>query len=62
MAALVVLPATGLVAPGRPVVGILLIGIGMLYVVGGILDHRELTRWLGRVPVESTAVPTADAG
>lgn len=62
MAALVALPATGFTAPGRPVVGTLVIGVGVLYVVGGILDHRELTRRLGPLLVESVAPPTADAG
>ena len=40
------LPATGLVAPGRAMLDVFFALIGATYVVGGILDHRALTRVL----------------
>lgn len=55
LALLVPLPVTGLVGAGRPMVGVTLIVVGTLYVVGGILDHRELRARLASIPLEPTA-------
>ena len=46
LAAFSILPVAGLTSPGRssltPLIGIL----GLIYIVGGMLDHRELVRML----------------
>ena len=53
LAALPVVPATGRAAPGASMVALLLGVMGMIYVIGGILDHLELSRVLR--PVEEQA-------
>ena len=40
------LPASGLVAPGKPMLNVFFAVIGATYVIAGILDHLELTRVL----------------
>jgi hypothetical protein len=44
-----VLPLSGLVPSGEDGVSALIALVGLIYIVGGILDHRALVRALGRV-------------
>jgi len=46
------LPLTGLVEPGRDMVGVTLVTFGMIYIFGGVLDHLELSRILPPIPEE----------
>jgi hypothetical protein len=46
------LPAFGLASPGKGILAPLIGVIGFIYVVGGLLDHRELLRILASVQEE----------
>lgn len=46
LAVLTPLPLAGIVSPGTPMLTVLLVVTGLVYVVGGVLDHRELVRLL----------------
>jgi hypothetical protein len=47
-----VLPLFGLLSPGKPILASLLGVLGFIYIVGGVLDHRELVRILTPIPEE----------
>src|SRR5574338_899948 len=41
-----ILPLLGLLSPGKPILASLIGIVGFIYIVGGVLDHRELVRIL----------------
>jgi hypothetical protein len=47
LVALAFLPLYGLLTPGVDAVGAMMGAIGIIYAIGGLLDHRELVRILG---------------
>ena len=46
------LPLLGLASPGKAILAPLIGVVGLIYVVGGLLDHRELVRILAPVQEE----------
>lgn len=55
--ALTPLPAFSIVAPGRPIFALFHAVVGVIYLVGGLLDHRELSRILGPIEEAPDARP-----
>jgi hypothetical protein len=48
-------PAFGLIQPGIDALAALIVGVGAIYVIGGILDHRELVATLSTMHTETRA-------
>jgi len=57
LAALGLLPLLGLVTPGKALVSLFIAAVGIVFIIGGVLDHLELGRVLR--PVPATADETA---
>ena len=47
-----ILPLFGVLPPGKPILASLIGILGFIYIVGGVLDHRELVRILTPIPEE----------
>jgi len=52
LVAFAILPLVGILTPGKPVLASLIGVVGFIYIVGGVLDHRELVRILTPIPEE----------
>ena len=52
-----ILPAFGVVPPGKDALAPLVGMIGFIYIVGGLLDHRELVRVLAPMPEKGRVAP-----
>ena len=47
-----VLPLFGVLSPGKSIITSVVGVVGIIYIVGGVLDHRELVRILTPIPEE----------
>jgi hypothetical protein len=47
------LPLAGVIPTGKDGMSILIAAVGLVYVVGGVLDHQALVRILGSAPTET---------
>jgi len=48
-------PALGMIEPGKPMLNAFFVLLGVVYVIGGVLDHYELVRILGPLPEDHDA-------
>lgn len=57
LAAFGLLPLLGLMQPGKAAVNLFVAAVGIVFIVGGLLDHFELGRILRPVPATSDEAP-----
>jgi len=57
LAAFGLLPLLGLMQPGKAAVNLFVAAVGIVFIIGGLLDHFELGRILRPVPATSDEAP-----
>jgi type IV secretory pathway TrbD component len=57
LVAFAILPLFGVVSTGKQILTPLIGVVGLIYIVGGLLDHRELVRMFAPVPEEAHVSP-----